>query len=275
MGVKYRLSYCNKDATPLRLDIEDSSYSGAILPIKAASNPFTLSMLNDSEFAKLGTIRATEASMEILSSSTFNIDVLADNSETKLNVKFYFNNVLEWTGFILPDFYQETINKDKVVNITATDRLGILKDVAFPENYQNISLLDIVKTCLLKTGLSLNIVTLIGYNAVGKSLDNRPLEVQAIGERLFNQNGDVLNCYDVLMSVLDTFNCFITQFRGKWHIINKQQLETGLGRLVEYNPDIANNTIVSNTDFLRGVYTLDKVYSGGERILRPVLSLFT
>lgn len=272
MGVKYRLSYCNKDATPLRLDIEDSSYSGAIIPIKAASNPFTLSMLNDSEFAKLGTIRATEASLEILSSDDFNIDILADNSETKLNVKFYFNNVLEWTGFVLPDFYQETINKDKIINITATDRLGILKDVPFPENYQNISLLDVVKNCLLKTGLSLNIVTLIGYNAVGKSLDNRPLEVQVIGERLFNQNGDVLNCYDVLMSVLDTFNCFITQFRGKWHIINKQQLETGLGRLIEYNPDLLNNTIVSNVDFTRSVYNLDKVYSGGERVLRPVLS---
>lgn len=272
MGVKYRLSYCNKDATPLRLDIEDSSYSGAIIPIKAASNPFTLSMLNDSEFAKLGTIRATEASLEILSSDDFNIDILADNSETKLNVKFYFNNVLEWTGFVLPDFYQETINKDKIINITATDRLGILKDVPFPENYQSISLLDVVKTCLLETGLSLNIVTLIGYNAVGKSLDNRPLEVQVIGERLFNQNGDVLNCYDVLMSVLDTFNCFITQFRGKWHIINKQQLETGLGRLIEYNPDVLNNTIVSNVEFTRSVYNLDKVYSGGERVLRPVLS---
>lgn len=272
MGVKYRLSYCNKDATPLRLDIEDSSYSGAIIPIKAASNPFTLSMLNDSEFAKLGTIRATEASLEILSSDDFNIDILADNSETKLNVKFYFNNVLEWTGFVLPDFYQETINKDKIINITATDRLGVLKDIPFPENYQNISLLDVVKNCLLKTGLSLNIVTLIGYNAVGKSLDNRPLEVQVIGERLFNQNGDVLNCYDVLMSVLDTFNCFITQFRGKWHIINKQQLETGLGRLIEYNPDLLNNTIVSNVEFSRSVYNLDKVYSGGERVLRPVLS---
>src|SRR5690606_245026 len=137
MGVKYRLSYCNKDATPLRLDIEDASYSGAIIPIKAGSNPFTLSMLNDSEFAKLVTIRATEASMEIRSTTDFNIDALADNSETKLNIKFYFNNVLEWTGFILPDFYQETINKEKILNITATDRLGILKDVPFPENYQN------------------------------------------------------------------------------------------------------------------------------------------
>jgi hypothetical protein len=272
MGVKYRLSFCNEDETPLRLDIEDSSYSGAILPIEGGANPFLLSMLNNGEFAKLGTIRATEAQMEIFSSDIFNIDLLADNSETKLKVNFYFNDILEWTGFIMPEFYQETINKDKILNITATDRLGILKDVPFPENYQNISLLDIVKNCLLKTGLSLNIVTLIGYNAVGKSLDNRPLEVQVIGERIFNQNGDVLNCYDVLMSVLDTFNCFITQFRGKWHIINKQQLETGLGRLIEYNPTILNNTIVSNTEFSRSVYNLDKVYSGGERILRPVLS---
>src|SRR5690606_5639314 len=164
------------------------------------------------------------------------------------------------------------INKEKILNITATDRLGILKDVPFPENYQNISLLDIVKTCLLQTGLSLNIVTLIGFNAVGKSLDNRPLEVEAIGERLFNQNGDVINCYDVLMSVLDTFNCFITQFRGKWHIINKQQLETGLGSVIEYNSTIADNTIVSNTSFSRGVYLLDEIDTGGERNLRPVLS---
>jgi hypothetical protein len=272
MGVKYRLSFCNEDETPLRLDIEDSSYSGAILPIEGGANPFILSMLNNDEFAKLGTIRATEAQMEISSSDTFNIDLLADNSETKLKVNFYFNNVLEWTGFILPEFYQETISEHKILNITATDRLGILKDVAFPENYANMSLLDIVKTCLLKTGLSLNIVTLIGYNAIGKSLNNRPLEIQVIGERLFNQNGDVLNCYDVLMSVLDTFNCFITQFRGKWHIINKQQLETGLGSVIEYNSTIADNTIVSNTSFSRGVYLLDEIDTGGERNLRPVLS---
>ena len=91
MGVKYRLSYCNKDATPLRIDIEDSSYSGDIIPIIGADNPFSLRMNNDEEFIKLGTIRATDALMDFRSTDDFNIDILADSSETKLNIKFYFN----------------------------------------------------------------------------------------------------------------------------------------------------------------------------------------
>ena len=270
-GVKYRLNYCNKDGDAFRLDIEIDGYSGEIFPIEGTAVPFVLTMHNNNEFPKLETIRATEATIEVYEDDNINIDSLLTSNETAIRISHYKNGSLNWQGFAVPDFYHVSIEDARVITITASDRLGALKSIGADERYGQDSLLNILRRCLLKTGLKLNIKIIIGFNSTDVVIKNMPLSNLVLCDRLFNQRGEAINCYDVIKSICDMFNCFITQKDGYWWIVNKEQLELGTGEVVEYSWDGEDFEAVEVTDFSRQTIDFDFVDTGGERMVRPVL----
>lgn len=53
---------------------------------------------------------------------------------TEFFIKVLINNVVEWTGYVTPDSFEEDITAYGIVTITARDNIGHLQDFMFEEN---------------------------------------------------------------------------------------------------------------------------------------------
>lgn len=305
-NTKYILNYCNKKSTPLRIEILQRDYTGEsyiivnnnqylqdndgnfivvkrdaydpnrdISKVTGSSNPFSLEYRNDSE-GKLCNIMATSANLSFWEDENFNIDDLKTSDETELKINFYYNNVLKWTGFIVPDFFTEDISKRSEVILTASDRIAILKDLPYiiePFADNNVSIMYIINKCLKRTGLELGFEVILDIQcAEWSALNSRnPLSRTFVNERRFlNGDSDNVNCYDILQKIMKQFNCRLVQRNGVWTITNKQQLELGSGTVLKYD---SNLTYIREFPFTQSNNSFDNINSGGQRTIIPVSSI--
>ncbi|MGM1431149.1 hypothetical protein ACS126_17980 [Sphingobacterium lactis] len=313
-NTKYILKYCNKWGTPLRVEIQlldyigetfilvnnddylqdqDGSYLTSAIDgeydsgrdingIEGGANPFTLNYQNDTG-EKGGAIRATFADMEFFENLMFNIDDLATSDETEIRCAFYYNDNLEWIGFVTPDFFNVEITENPLIRLTASDRIGVLKDVDYELTSSmdvNVRIIDIVLNILKLTGLDINLNIICGlysdqfqqYSGDSEFQHwetNNPFYDTWVNEyRLVTdlQTMETMDCYEVLQKLLNQFNCLLTQHKGEWWIINKYDLDYGKGVRFVYN---------SNGEFqLMDRVSFDEKYfgvinSGGERTIIP------
>jgi hypothetical protein len=158
----WRLTYCNKKGVEARVDIIKGGRTSVEI-VKGSANPFTLSYKLDKN-DKSGHIMTSSADIEIYETETFNIDDLKTSNETELKVEYFEDNVLMWSGFILPDFFSREIGSPNIVRMTASDRLTALKGVTLSDLPARISLRDLIELSLAQTGLSLALVAQIQIN---------------------------------------------------------------------------------------------------------------
>ena len=197
---------------------------------------FTLSYRSDMN-DKGQYILATEAEINIYEDDFFNIDELKTVGETDILIKYFEYDELVWQGFALPDFFQTGITKPRALRIVATDRIGVLKDIA------NTSVSNtpkgIIEECLLQTGLTLPIEIRNKNSYIETTTINR--------ERI-----EGVSAYDVIRAFMVQFNSKIVQYKNKWWIVNKKLLEDGF----------LNQEIID----------IDLVYLDGQREIKPTAS---
>lgn len=313
-NTKYILSYCNRLGKSLRVEIQlwdyvgetfilvnqtdylqdqegayvTSNIDGEYDPerdknlIEGGSKPFTLNYQNDTS-EKGGAIRATFADMEFFEDMLFNIDDLATSDETEIRAVFYYDNKLEWIGFVTPDFFNVEITENPLIRLTASDRVGVLKDVDYPilsEMTDKVRIIDIITNILKETGLELNINIVCGlYSDQFEQYSgdsefeawetNNPLYDTWVNEyRLATdlETLETMNCYEVLQRIMNQFNCLITQYKGEWWIVNKFDLDNGKGVSFIYTFDGLFQSMERIT-FSEEYFSL--IDTGGERTLIP------
>ncbi len=316
-NTKYILRYCSRFGDSLRIELQIDGYIGQAFLIvnngdnvsddqgrnvavnidgnfnpdrdmnliEGTDNPFTLQFRNDTG-EKGGSVRATSASMAFFEDAVFNIDDLATSDEMGIRCKFFVNDELEWIGFVTPDFFNVEITSNPVINLTASDRIGILKDIPYPLDdfykSQRKSKLAILIECLKKTGLELpiNICCRLyceefdhGYESVPGfeqiELTNY-LQDSFVSELRFvtdAENEETLDCYSIITKMGAEGNCFVTQYKGEWWVINKSDLEHGLSILHRYNFNSTRKVAVSKINF--GEQYFNHIDTGGQRTLIP------
>ncbi|SEG75778.1 hypothetical protein [Sphingobacterium lactis] len=313
-NTKYILNYCNRHGKGLRIELQLWDYvgeafilvnedqylldqDGAYLStnidgnydpqrdknaIVGGPNPFTLTYKNDIG-EKGGAIRATNADMQFYEDILFNIDDLATSDETQIRAVFYMDDQIEWIGFVTPDFFNVKIEENPLITLTASDRIGILKDVEYSvasDITQNVRIIDIVSNILKQTGLSLDINIVCGMycdqfelfsgDEEFESFEyNNPFYDSWVNEYRFVTNietMETLNCYDILQAISNQFNCLVTQYKGAWWIINKYDLEQGKGIRFNYN-SAGEYQSIERISFREEYFNL--IDSGSERTIIP------
>lgn len=220
-GLKYKLDYCDINSNPLRLEILERDYSGIVYMIEGSEEPFILQVNND-KGDKSGYFQSTSADISIFADEHFNIDNLLSNDETQLRVDFYKSNVLAWTGFVVPDFFDEEISSVKIVNLTASDRLGTLKSATLEDLSEMVTIQSLLSQSLAKTGLSLPLNTNVTFI---RDRGTTVLSSNILSQRLKDTKGRDVSCYDIIKSICVLTNSFITQQGGEWYLQNKLQHE--------------------------------------------------
>ncbi len=254
----YRLRYCNKDGVEARVDIQ-KGLATPVIDVEGTERPFILSYNND-KGDKSGMFLSSSADIEIYETTDFNIDNLKTSNETELSVTHYINNVVSWQGFIIPDFFSIEVRNNPVITMTASDRIGTLKNVTLSDLPSMISLRELAILCLNKTGLTLPLRTMADFNN-GTGV-NDFFNSKILTQRLSDTKGRSISCYDVLSSILTASNSFLTQRNGEWYIVNKYQHEIGSGELY--------NTATTSTNWSEVIHDFSEITVGGRRTIVPV-----
>jgi hypothetical protein len=215
----WRLTYCNKKGVEARVDIIKSG-STSVEIVEGSANPFTLSYKLDKN-DKSGHIMTSSADIEFFETEEFNIDKLKTSNETELKVEYFEDNVLTWSGFILPDFFSREIGSPNIVRMTASDRLTALKGVTLSDLPAKVSLRNLIELSLEQTGLTLSLASQININQGSTNI----LDSEVLSQRLTDTRGRSISCYDILMSIMVATNSTIRQRKGQWQVYNKLEHE--------------------------------------------------
>ena len=254
----YRLRYCNKDGVEARVDIQ-KGLATPVIEVEGTERPFVLSYNND-KGNKSVMFLSSSADIEIYETPDFNIDNLKTSNETELAVTHYINNVVSWQGFIIPDFFSIEVRNNPVITMTASDRLGTLKNVTLSDLPSMVNLMELAVLCLNKTGLSLPLKTIADFSNDGTN--NAFFSYYVDSQRIKDIKGRSISCYDILSSILIASNSKLVQRAGEWVIINKLQHETGSGNIY--------SSLSSFTNYLENIYNFDEVSIGARRTITPV-----
>ena len=173
--------------------------------------------------SKGGNFMQSSADITIYESGTFRIDNLATSSELDIKVNYYINSTLYWTGYVLPDFFSREIGDPAIINMTATDRLGAIKNIPLLGLAPTETLMSLITKCLNATGLSLSINATVGITA-DDAVPFNVLDSKVNTQRII-RNGQSISCYDVMDSILTLTNSTLRQRSGAWEIYNKAQHE--------------------------------------------------
>lgn len=153
----------------------------------------------------------------------------------KTELRQYSDNALLWTGFLVPDTYNEPYtNNVTFVKITATCGLGRLKGKYLPESYyrDEKSIIDILCKSLSLTGLQLDLLFNPAIeNSVEKSYKNIFIDTAAFMDKSKKQD-----VYKILESLMNDMLCTCYQADGRWIIegINQRSVRGYKAKLYDY-----------------------------------------
>jgi len=168
------------------------------------------------------------------------IDALGGTAAQKITIDNVKVSHKIFTGFLATEAYSEDyIAPPYEVSATFLDGLGLLKrrDFTSPtdQNFNSIkSQLEVIKICLLTTGLELPIFTSISiYESLmtNQTTSGDPLTQAFVNTSTFyDKDGNPLNCYDVLESILIPYGARIYFEDGNWLITNIDEINTTYNR---------------------------------------------
>lgn len=133
----------------------------------------------------------------------------------KYLIKILRDGAVMWEGYLLPEYYSEAyIAAPYTVNFTATDWLGMLKNIDFPAQDMRVPILQIIKTCLQYTELPLDFACQLDLRVEGINDTTNVLGALYLNPITFTG----YNCYEVLEKILASFNTTLRQTGHRWLI---------------------------------------------------------
>ena len=135
------------------------------------------------------------------------------SSSTEYLVKVLVNNVVEWSGYITPDSFEEDLTKFGIVSIIARDNIGHLQDFTFDESgntYGMISVREIFTKAWSKIESKMTLsIPSDGDVIWPECYGYRPYEIMLNVEAFADKSW-----YDVVESVLDSFGLVLRYVGG-------------------------------------------------------------
>jgi hypothetical protein len=182
----------------------------------------------------LDAVRGNGLDLSLNATTDLTLEDLYTEDENSFSVKMYRKNKLLFDGFLKPDgVYQSFVQDQWILNLSCVDGLGLLQDLAFVQSngLQWIGkqrAIDVIYNCLQRTELQMNINTSVNiyYNGLTPSDTLDPLhEVHVSVNRFVKDDNDtIMNCNEVLTSILNLFNAVICQNNGQWYIYKPNEI---------------------------------------------------
>jgi len=200
-------------------------------------------------------IRGTGLNLSLEANGAITFDEFALADEQSYYVQLTKSGNIIYNGFIKPDGIQQSyVSEEWLVNIEAIDGLGAMKDLSFVKSdglhfTGKLSFYEVIKGCLDRTGLLMPIYSSIGLAYDDYAGTNILKDTYVNASRYYKSDGEtIMDCNEVLTSILNIFSAVITQENGIWWIYRPTDLKP--------NTTFINNTldteIVVKTNYTLG-----------------------
>lgn len=178
-GIVYQMNFRDVRDGLYKVDIHDTTTEAdttQVLQMTPARSPLNLSTI-DNEEDKFTTIRSQQLTITFLSDPGIALAQFADGPDDRFLVEAFYNGEIMFRGFLsLSDNKEAFLEGRNEVTLTATDKLGALKDIALVDadgkNPQGkFRLIEILAMALRLTGQELNINVIHNLKVGGGSID--------------------------------------------------------------------------------------------------------
>jgi hypothetical protein len=192
-------------------------------------------------------------SLEANSALTFDEFVLAE--EQTYYVQLTKSGNIIYNGFIKPDGIQQSyVNEQWLVNIDVIDGLGAMKDLSFVQSNGlqftgKLSFYEVIKGCLDRIGLLMPIYSSVALAYDGYVGSNILKDTYVNASRFYKKDGEtIMDCNEVLTSILNIFSAVITQENGIWWVYRPTDLKPN----TVFINNTLNTEIVFKTNYVLG-----------------------
>jgi hypothetical protein len=203
-------------------------------------------------------IRGTALELSLESNQTLTFDEFLIEDEFTYKTELLKGSQIIFEGYIKPDGSQQSyVNDAWYVNIESNDVLGALKDLSFVQSNGlrftgKMSVYNVIKACLDRTRLSMTINTSTEVAYVDYAGSNILKDIYVNADRFIKNENDIvlMDCNEVLTSMLNLFSAVITQQDGNWWIYRPNDLELN-GYTTFINQD-SDTTFTKNLNAVLG-----------------------
>lgn len=230
-GKRWQLDYDDLYSTPLRLELWQRGYTGAADDLCLAGTPVEYS--SDGLNSALGgqgdipPVIGSEVKLNFLvDTDLFEPVITSSFTDRFLRADIYYNNLLEWRGFVRPDSYDAPLlSGPQAVSLTATDGLAALKDTFMTghEGQRLIGHRQVLYTilhCLSRTDVALGLQIFVNRRELSMDSTEAP-ELSATTNRTGywkEDSNEPIDQRQVLDSVVQLLGGTLVQREGTWQI---------------------------------------------------------
>lgn len=240
MAVRYRAELDSYSGQQWKIDIYDSTYSGAMGTFQTDQPQIIYKGLTERNDPILASTLTVPFHVANATDEAF-IDTVMTSQEERFTVIVYKNTFLHWCGVLLAD---EVTKEDRyypyTVGLTFTDGLARLKDLPYNNSGTaytgRVTLLAHVLNCILRAGINdlygtndIFLTTAVNwydirhqYATARCTLAYTDLDHSIFYKTDSDGNTEYKTCYEVLEMILSTFNARIMMDSGKFRIIQQQ-----------------------------------------------------
>lgn len=229
-GEKYRMRHYDADGNAHRVMIGELNYTGETIGIAGTVN------LKYQERKDINDpIISLSLSMSLEANTSLSLTDLYSEKEQNFKVQYYRNAELLFVGFIKPDgVYEDWVSDRWVLDIDCIDSLSTLKNMGFLNEMKSrffgkLSILECIKYGLKRGGLDLPINVNVPLSYIGYTGEEILGDVYVNSDRFYqeaesNTNKEVMDCDDVIRSLLNVLKATMIQMNGEWWIFRAKDL---------------------------------------------------
>ncbi len=264
-GLKYSSTAYGLSSSQWKVEILEKNYTPAVgetpVNLKLVGEGVTIGY--DREEDRFNNIYSRYAIIDLKVTDSFNLDTLQFDDERKFLIKVFKSDVLEFVGWLIPNYSSQAYEDVKITTITiqAKDSINRLNDISFvdehPTDFSNKqSVQSLISQALRQIGYNLDLE--IYYNkyedGMLKTVSDCPLSQLYINVKSFVIDNESISYYEVLERLLNDHDLRIFQSNGKWMVISPIEVVDGVvtGRKFNYLGVKQTPNVTLNTDFSIG-----------------------
>jgi hypothetical protein len=252
---RWRSTYDDLAGGVTRISILERAYEGEMSEVCAGESPLIIEHRGDPA-NPYQTIIPSNAAIQLMVRTEGQFADLFNGDDRQFKVVIYKNDVVRWTGFVIPEFLKEPyLFQPYYLTITATDGLGELSSYDFVDNSAQFTnnegnnfvgrkkaiflIAEILKKC--PTGFGI-----ISYFDVWETTmdpDVDPLEQMFIPTDIFYKVGVPVKCDYVLNQILGHAKAQIFMADGYWRI---RRIESSVSSSKNYREFDADGVFVDD-----------------------------
>lgn len=231
--LKYFLEYDNIENIVSRLEIWEKGYLGEPTEINGQV------ILNYAERKDLlQALIPSNLDITLEADEDITLQDLYTEEENKFKAKFFIGGQLVFFGILKPDGIWEDWVTDKwEMSIDAMDGLSILKELSFVKDDGKfyggkISQFEALKQCLHRIGYDLpinisnDLPTYNGLTSTNSILHNVLMNADRFCQD--KKTNAIMDCEEVLKSILEPYNASIFQMNGEWWVIRANDVKASI-----------------------------------------------